>query len=82
MSLAKLVMLKNIMLDKLIGCRTAERGGYYVRNNELWRETEYYCDRCGKFFFRSQRRLSSSEFWEDDSLYVMPATEKDSTADI
>lgn len=80
--LAGFLMLKNIILDKLIGCRTAERAGYFVRDEQLWRETEYYCERCGRFFFRSQRRLAASEFWEDDSLYTLPLKNSDSPADI
>lgn len=65
-------MLKNMLLDKLIGCKTTERGNYFVKEEKLWRETEFYCERCNKVFFRSQRRINASEFWEDDVLYMLP----------
>jgi hypothetical protein len=65
-------MLRKVLLDKLIGCKTTERGGYFVKEEKLWRETEFYCERCQKVFFRSQRRVKASEFWEDDVLYTIP----------
>ncbi|HZS10273.1 MAG TPA: hypothetical protein VFD58_35925 [Blastocatellia bacterium] len=79
MSVAGLVMLKNAIFDKLIGCKTTERAAYYVQEQQVWRETEFYCERCGKFFFRAQRRVTADEFWEDDSYYVLPLA--DSVAD-
>lgn len=72
MILPYLTAIRNALLDKLVGCKTVERAGYYLKDDQLWRESEYYCERCGKFFFRSHRRLAAGEFWEDDSCYLMP----------
>ncbi len=69
---AEFVMIKNAILDKVVGCKTTERGSYYVQGQEIWRETEFYCARCERFFFRSHRRLAADEFWEDDSYYILP----------
>ncbi len=69
------VMLRNAILDKIVGCKTTERGSYFVQGREVWRETEFYCERCEKFFFRSQRRLAADEFWEDDSYYLLPVAD-------
>lgn len=72
MKLDKLVGLKLALLDKLMGCRTVERSRLFVQEGELWRENEYHCERCGKFFFKSERPVNHHEFWEDDNYYLLP----------